>query len=65
MAAGVCLIFLIPYCAEQKYNSNKGISILAKKPNNDLQQNGKENFDLEVVKSQKSKETMTNHRTEL
>ena len=64
MAAGVCLIFLIPYCAEPKYNSDEDMNILAKKPNNDLQENGKQDIDFEIVKSQKSKETMTSDRTE-
>ena len=54
MAAGVCLIFLIPYFAESRESTDEDVNILDKKANIDTQNNGKQDSDLELIKSQKS-----------
>ena len=52
MAAGVCLIFLIPYCAENRENFDDEMRILTKKTDNDEQE--KEKTDFKVIKNEKS-----------
>lgn len=64
MAAGVCLIFLIPYCAEIKDNTDEDFKILSKKAGNDLQDNKKQDSDLKLVKSQKSQVIMDGNKTD-
>ena len=63
MAAAVCLIFLIPYCAETKDDIDEDFKILNKKAGSDLHDNRKQDSDFELVKSQKSQAIMDGNRT--
>lgn len=54
MAAGVCLIFLIPYCAEKEDDFDEETRIISKATDSEIENCEKRNSDFEVVRSEKS-----------
>lgn len=58
MAAGVCLIFLIPYCAENRDSCDEEIRILPKTAQNEKNESERRESDFEILKSRRSKMTI-------